>query len=166
MALYYSEAAVRASATSLSLSLSFKFSALPFSTVARFAWPRGNLNGNVNSRDEHVHDGDFGRFVSSLSSLFFSPSLPLSLSVSPSRSLALSRFSFHSPRSPSSSLFVRASAVLIEIFRPGESAVANGYFARRAFHHFFFLSLSSLFLSGEFHFPSGRQNSVRSYVRF
>lgn len=62
-----------------SFSLSFEFCPLP--PVPRFAWPRGNLNGNVNSRGEHVRRGLWSiRFVRFL--LFsFHPFLSLSLSL-------------------------------------------------------------------------------------
>lgn len=54
------------------------FRVLP-SSVPRFAWPRGNLNGNVNSRGEHVRRGLWSiRFVLFL--LFSFHSLSLSLS--------------------------------------------------------------------------------------
>ena len=173
MALYYSEATARASPAcpSLFLSLSFEFSALPFSTVARFAWPRGNLNGNVNSRDEHVQRRGLWsiRFVAFLSSFFFSFFFSL-LSVCLSFSLLWPFRVFlllPPPASPSSSLFVRASAVLIEIFRPVERGRERILRSPRfppffpLFFCFFFLRpFFSLSLSlGGIPFSSGRRKT-------
>lgn len=57
------------------------FRVLP-SSVPRFAWPRGNLNGNVNSRGEHVRRGLWSiRFVRFLLFFFHPSSLSLYLSL-------------------------------------------------------------------------------------
>lgn len=107
------------------------FRVLP-SSVPRFAWPRGNLNGNVNSRGEHVRRGLWSiRFVRFLLFSFHPSSLSLSLSLFV---LSLSLPSF-------------APTILIEIFRPGTRSRADTSFSIE-FFPFFFL------FSQEFYFPT------------
>ena len=114
------------------------FRVLP-SSVPRFAWPRGNLNGNVNSRGEHVRRGLWSiRFVRFLLFSFHPSSLSLSLSLFV---LSLSLPSF-------------APTILIEIFRPGTRSRADTSFSIEFFSFFFF------FFSQQFFFPTFLQQLV------
>lgn len=104
-----------------SFSLSFEFCPLP--PVPRFAWPRGNLNGNVNSRGEHVRRGLWSiRFVRFL--LF---------SFHPFLSLSLSFFLSFLPFSP----FVRANDPDWNFST--RNSVASGYFVFDRIFFLFFL---------------------------
>lgn len=127
-----------------SFSLSFEFCPLP--PVPRFAWPRGNLNGNVNSRGEHVRRGLWSiRFVRFL--LFsFHPFLSfLSLSFYPF-SLSLPSF---------------APTILIEIFQPGTRSRADTSFSIE-----FFFFFSFFFVFPGILFSNSRPRTRRSFVRF
>lgn len=125
-----------------SFSLPFEFCPLP--PVPRFAWPRGNLNGNVNSRGEHVRRGLWSiRFVRFL--LFsFHPFLSLSLSLF----LSLSLPSF-------------APTILIEIFQPGTRSRADTSFSIEFFSFFSFFFVFPGIL-----FSNSRPRTRRSFVRF
>lgn len=108
------------------------FRVLP-SSVPRFAWPRGNLNGNVNSRGEHVRRGLWSiRFVPFLLFSFHS----LSLSI---LSIYLSLPSF-------------APTILIEIFRPGTRSRADTSLA--VFDQIFPFPFFLLLFFQEFYFPT------------